>query len=97
MATDLEGHRRPVRVADIHPLAVLDVGGRYPTVVDVQTIEAAVVDRDPPALIEAQYQMDPGNQRVRDADVGPQVTPDDHIVAGCEGPFGSLVPHGQRG
>jgi hypothetical protein len=97
MATDLEGHRGPVRVADIDPLTVLDVDGRHPTVVDVQTIEAAVVDGDPPALIEPQYQVYPGNQRVRDADVGPQVTPDDHIVAGCEGPFGSLVPHGQRG
>ncbi len=97
MATDLEGHRRAVRVADIHSLAVLDVGGRYPTVVDIQTIKAAVVDGDPPALIEAQDQVYPGYQRVRDADVGPQVTPDDHIVAGCEGPFGSLVPHGQRG
>jgi hypothetical protein len=97
MATDLEDHRRPVRVADIDPLAVLDVEGRYSTVVEVQTIEAAVVDGDPPALIEAQHQVYPGNQRVRDADVGPQVTPDDHVVAGCEGPFGSLVPHGQRG
>ncbi|BBX43843.1 hypothetical protein MSIM_52940 [Mycobacterium simiae] len=33
---------------------------------------------------------------MRDADVGPQVTPDDHVVAGCESPFGSLVPHGQH-
>ena len=71
MATDLEGHCRPVRVADIDPLTVLDVDRRYSTVVDVQAIEAAVVDGDPPALIEAQYQVNPGNQRVRDADVGP--------------------------
>jgi hypothetical protein len=31
---------------------------------------------------------------MRDAHVGPQIAPDDHIVAGCEGTFGPFVMDG---
>ena len=69
MATDLEGHRRAVRIADIDPLAVLDVDHRHAPVVDVETIEATVVDGNPSALVESQHQVYPGDQGVRDANV----------------------------
>lgn len=85
VAADLEDQQRAVRVADIDPLAVLDVDHRHATVVDVHPVEAAVVDGDPSALVESQQQMSPGDQGVPDADVRPQVTPNNHIVARCEG------------
>jgi hypothetical protein len=84
-SADLEGHRRTVRIADIDPLAVLDIDDRHASVVDVQPVEAAIVDGDPSALVESQHQVYPGDQRMCDADVRAQVTADDDIVACCEG------------
>ena len=97
VAADLEGQRRAVRVADVDPQPVLDVDGRDPAAVDEQAVEAAVVDGDPSALVEAQHQVGPGDQGVGDAHVGAQVTADDYIVACGEGAFGSVIPNGQRG
>jgi hypothetical protein len=85
VAADLEGQQRAVRVADVDPLAVLDVDHRHATVVDVHSVEAAVVDGDPSALVEPQQQVSPGDQRVSDADICPQVTPNNYIVAWREG------------
>ena len=96
MAADLEGQRRAVRVADIDPLAVLDVDDRHATVVDVEPVKAAVVDGEPSTLVESHQQVRSGDQRVRDTDVGPQVTSDDYIVACGKGALGSVVPHGQH-
>jgi hypothetical protein len=96
MATDLEGHRGPVRVADIDPLTVLDVDARHPPVVDIQPVEAAVVDRDPSALVKSQHQVCPGDQGMPDAHVRPQVTSNDYIVAWGEGALRTLITHGQR-
>ncbi len=85
MPTDLEGQLRPVRVADVDDLAVVQIGGRYPAPVDVHAVEAAVVDGDPPALIEPQHQVCPRDQWVCDADVGAKVATDDDIVSSGEG------------
>ena len=41
--------------------------------------------------------MRPGDSRVGDAQVGIQITPDDHLVARGEGLLGSVVPDGQYG
>ena len=63
----------------------LDVDGRHPAAVDEHAVEAAVVDRDPSALVEPQHQVCPGDQRVGDADVGAEIAADDDIVASGEG------------
>ena len=60
-------------------------------------VEAAVVDGHPSALVEAQHQVRPRDQRVGDADVGAQVAADDDVVACREGAGGPVVPNGQRG
>jgi hypothetical protein len=96
MAADLEGQRRAVGIADVDPQAVLDVDDRDATIVHVQAVEAAVVDGDPPALVEPHDQVRPGDQGVGDADVGAQVASNDDIGSCCEGALGSLVPHGQH-
>ncbi|BBZ52677.1 hypothetical protein MHEI_43940 [Mycobacterium heidelbergense] len=97
MAPDLESHCRTIRIADVDPQAVVDVDDRHATIVDVQPIEAAVVDGNPPALVEPHDEVCPGYQRVCDPDVRAQVTPNDYVVARCESAFGSLVSHGQHG
>ncbi|GAB3010319.1 hypothetical protein MBOU_26300 [Mycobacterium bourgelatii] len=96
MPAELEVQRRTIWIADVDPLTVVDVDARHPTVVHVQPVEAAVVDSGPPALVIAQQQVDPGDQRIGDADVGAQVTSDSYIVARCEGALGSVIPHGHR-
>ncbi len=96
MAADLERQQRPVGVADVELLAVGDVGGGHAATVEEHPVEAAVVDGDPPALVEPQHQMGTGDQGVGDADVGAQIPADDDVVAGREGAWGSVVPNGQR-
>jgi hypothetical protein len=81
----LERQQRTVRVADVDVLAVLDVGGRHAASVDVHPVEAAVVDGYPPALIEPQHEVCPGDQWVGDANVGAKVATDDDIVSSGEG------------
>jgi hypothetical protein len=97
MAADLEPQQWPVRVADVNLLAVGDVSGGHPAAIEVHPVETAVVNGDPPALLEPQHQVGPGDQRVGDADVGAQIPADDDVVAGCESAWGSVVPNGQRG
>jgi hypothetical protein len=96
MAAHLEAHRRTVWIADIYLQAVLDFDDRYTMVVDIQPIEAAVVDGDPSALIESHDQVCPGDQGVRNAHVRAKVTPNDYFAC-REGTVGSLVPYGQHG
>ena len=78
-------------------LAVLDIDGGHPASVDEHPVEAAVVDGDPPALIEPQHQMRAGDQGMGDADIGAEVAADDDVVAGREVAGRSVVPNGQRG
>ena len=85
LPADLERQLRAVRVADVDVLAVLDVDGRHPAAVDVHPVEAAVVDRDPPTLVEPQHQVCPGDQWVGDAYVGAKIATDDDIVSSGEG------------
>jgi len=96
VTAELERQRRAVRVADIDPQVVLDVDGRHATVVDIQPIEAAVVDSHPSALVESHDEVRPGDQGVCDPDVRAEVTPDDYVIARREGAVGSLIPHGQH-
>ena len=97
MAADLEGQLRTVGVADVEALTVVDVDDGHPPAVDVHPVEAAVVDGDPPALVEPQHQVGAGDQRMCDTDVGAQVTADDDVVARREGSGRPVVPNGQRG
>ena len=96
VAADLEGQRRPVRIADVDAQAVLDVDHGHALVVDEQPVEAAVVDGDPSALVESDDEVRAGDQGMCHADVGAKVTPDRYIVARGERALGSLVPHGQH-
>lgn len=97
MATDLKADHRTVRISDVDAQTVLDVGARHAAVVDIQPVEAAVVDDNPSALVESDQQVGPGDQRMRDTHVGPQIAPDDDIVACCKGALGSLIAHCQHG
>jgi hypothetical protein len=78
---DLERQLRPVGVADVEALAVVDVHGGHSPVVDVHPVEAAVVDRDPAALVEPQHKVCAGDQRMCDTDVGAKITADYDVVA----------------
>jgi hypothetical protein len=57
VAPDLEGQLWPVGIPDVDGLAVVDVDDRHPVAVDERPVERAVVDRQPPALVEAQQQV----------------------------------------
>nr|WP_286178277.1 hypothetical protein [Arthrobacter sp. SLBN-53] len=81
MAADLEGQLRAVGIADVELLAVGDVQRGDPLTVDVHAVEAAVVDGDPAALIEAQHQVRARDQRVGDTYIGAQVATDDDVIA----------------
>jgi hypothetical protein len=81
MAADLERQAGAIGIADVDLLAVLDVDRGRPAPVDVHAVEAAVVDRDPAALVEPQYQVGARDQRVGDADIGTEVASDHDIIA----------------
>ena len=85
MAAHLEGQLRPVWIADVELLTVLDVDGGHPAPVDEHPVEAAVVDRDPAALVEPQHQVRSRDQRMGDAHIGAEVAADDDIITGREG------------
>ena len=95
--SDFEGHPRPVGLADVDALAVVDVDHRHPLAFDEHPVERVVVDRHPPALIEAQQHVRAGDQRVGHAQVGAQVTADDHVAARREAALGSVSPNRQHG
>ena len=83
--SDLEGQLRTVGIADVDVLTVVQIDGGNLPVVDVHPVEAAVVDSYPPALIEPQHKVCPGDQRVGDADIGAKVATDNDIVSSGEG------------
>lgn len=97
MSPDLETQLRPIGVADVQVLTVLEVDGGYPPVVDVHPVEAAVVDGDPPTLVKAQHKMRAGDQRMCDSDVGAKIAADYYVVARREGSGRPVVSNGQRG
>jgi hypothetical protein len=94
VAPDLEPQQRPVGISDIDALAVVDVDYRHPAAVHESPVQRTIVDRQPPALIEAQQQMGTRNQRVRDAHIGPEIAPDHHVMTCCEGAFGPVMTNG---
>jgi hypothetical protein len=51
---DFERQQRPVRVADIDALTVMEVDHRHAMAVGVRAVQRIVVDRQPVALIETQ-------------------------------------------
>ncbi|OBG67696.1 hypothetical protein A5704_09140 [Mycobacterium sp. E735] len=87
MPPDLEHQLRPVRVPDVEALTVVDVDDRHPPAVHESAVERTVVDRQPPALVEAQQQVRAGDERVGDAHVGAQIPPDHDVVTGGKGAF----------
>ena len=97
MMSNFEGHPRPVGLADVDGLAVMDIDHRHSLAVDEHPVERIVVDRHPLALIEAQQQVRAGDQRMRDAHVGAQVTSDDHVASGREATLRSVRPNRQHG
>jgi hypothetical protein len=86
MAAHLEGQLGTVGVADIDVESVDEVGHRDPVAVDEHPVEAAVVDRHPAALVEAQDHVRSRDQGMGDAEVGTQITADHHVVAWRKGP-----------
>jgi hypothetical protein len=78
---DLEGDPRPVGLADVDRLAVVDVDHRHPLGIDVDAVRRIVVDGDPPALVIPQQQVCARDQRVCDAQIGAQVTSHDYLAA----------------
>jgi hypothetical protein len=94
--SDLKPQQRPIGISDVDALAVVDVDHRDSPAVDEGPVQRTVVDRQPPALVEPQEQMGTRNQWVREADVGPEVAPDHHVVARCECPLRPVIPNGQR-
>ena len=64
---DVEDDPRPIGQAEVEALAVPNVDRRHPSAVGEDAVVRVVVDRDPPAVLEAQQQVRAGDQRVRDA------------------------------
>ena len=97
MPSHLEAQRRTVRIAQIHRRAVGDVDLRHPSAVDKHPVERTVVDRPPPAVLEAQHDMRPGHQGMGQADIGAQVPADNHVMSGGERARWPVVPDGEDG
>ena len=85
VASDLESQLRPIGIADVDGLAVVDVDHRHAAPVDVGAVQRAVVDGQPAALVEAQQQVCPGDQRMCDAHVGAQIAANHDVVTCGEG------------
>ncbi|AJK77995.1 hypothetical protein RE97_01495 [Mycobacterium avium subsp. paratuberculosis] len=94
VAADVEGQQRAVRVSDVDGAPVVDLDHRHPAAIDESSVERTVVDGQPLALVVAQQQVGARDQRVRDAHVGSQIAPDDHVVARGEGTFRAFVMDG---
>ena len=71
-----EGQQRSFGIADVDALAVVEVDHRDPPAIGEGPVQRAVVDREPPALIEAQQQVGARYQWMGDAHVGAQVASD---------------------
>jgi hypothetical protein len=94
VAPDLEGQLWPVGISDVEALAVVDVDHRHPAAVDERPVQRTVVDRQPPALVEAQQKVGARNQRVGDAHVSAEIPPDHDVVTRCEGAFRPVITNG---
>jgi hypothetical protein len=77
----LEGDPRSVWIAKAHCLAIADLDHRHPLAIDVDPVEGAVVDPQPPTLLESQQEVSPGHQGMGDPHVSAQITSDDNVVA----------------
>jgi len=97
VASDFKTQLRPIGITDVEVLTVLQVSSGHSPVVDVHPVEAAVVDGDPPTLVEPQHKVCAGDQRMCDSDVGAKIAADDYVVARREGSGRSVVSNGQRG
>jgi hypothetical protein len=64
---------------------------------DEHPVEALVVDRDPVPVEVAQHDVGSGDPRVRDAHVGTDIAPDDHVAARRERALPSTGANGDRG
>ena len=64
LRSDRERQPRSLRVADVDALAVVDVDDRHPVAVDIGSVQRAVVDRQPAALLEPHDQVCPGDPRI---------------------------------
>jgi len=84
VASELERQLRPIGIADVDGLTVVDVDHRRAAAVDEGPVQRTVVDGLPAALIETQQQMRPGDEGMGDAHVGAQIAPDDDVVTRCE-------------
>ena len=97
VSPDLETQLRPIGIADVEVLTVLQVDRGHAPVVDVHPVEAAVVDGDPPALVEPQHKVCARDQWMCDTDVGAEVTSDNDVVARRKGSGRPVISNGQRG
>ena len=70
MTSDVENEPRPIRQAEVEALAVPNIERRHPLAVGEYPVLAVVVERDPPAVVEAQQHVRAGDERVRDAYIG---------------------------
>jgi len=84
VASDLESQLRPIGIADVDGLTVVDVDHRRSATVDESPVQRTVVDGLPAALVETQQQVRPGDQGMGDAHVGAKIAPDDDVVTRCE-------------
>jgi len=85
LGPDREGQVRASRVSDVDALAVVDIDDRHSIAVEIGPVQRAVIDCQPSALIETQYQMRARDSRIGDAHIGLHVASDDHFVSGREG------------
>jgi hypothetical protein len=75
---------RPIGIADVDRLTVVDVDHRRSTAVDESAVQRTVVDGQPAALVETQQQVSPGDQGMGDAHVGAEIASNDDVVTRCE-------------
>jgi hypothetical protein len=97
LGSDREGQPRALRISDVNALAVVNVDHRHPVAVEVGSVQRAVIDCQPTALVEPQDQMRARDPRIGNAHIGLHVASDDHLVAGREGSLGPVMPNCQDG
>ena len=87
---------RSVGPGEVDRQAVVDVDQRYPFAVDEDSVGRIVVAGDPVALFKAQQQMGTAHPRMRDPQVGAQVTAHDHVTTRQKAALNGSSPNGQR-
>jgi hypothetical protein len=93
---DFERDPRSVGLADVDGLAVLEVDHLHPLAIKEDPVQRIVVNRDPPAVIEAKQQVGARDQRMRHAQVGAHIAADDHVASRREVAFRSGGPNRQH-